>query len=167
MTLVAVVVLGVLLVAAPAAGQEIYELATGQASPRDGVLFDADSVRRLVEEIRDARSRAAILETLRAELMAKDEQIKSLETQVEALTRADRARAIEVAVWEALDKRREADEARLLRALELSDRALTRSTQALERSERRIDSLERRQFWAAILGPIGLLAGFLLGVAAP
>jgi len=46
-------------------------------------------------------------------------------------------------------------------ALERAEKAIARSETALDKAQARIESLEKRQFWLQILGPIGVVIGFL------
>jgi hypothetical protein len=143
---------------------EILPLAKDQQAPVEGLLFDADASRKLVEDLRDARSSAAIVETLRAETAAQAQQIRELLAQVDALKAEAQARAVAMAIAEDREKRRSEDDARVAKVMDRTEAALERAATALEKSQARIEVLERRVFWAqvlGILGPVLLLFGGL------
>ena len=119
--------------------------------------LDDATLERLATDLRAGRDAQALVETQRAEIAVMREQIAALREALAEATKADTARTVALALAEDRDQRRQEGATLLLKVLE-EHRAL------LERAEKRIESLEKRQFWMAILGPIGMLLGVMLGV---
>ncbi len=138
-------------------------LCAGPASAQDnGLLLGEPEAKRLVEDLRDLKALRAIVETVKAQSAAKDRQIGELQTQVAALAEAAQKREAALAVADDRDKRRVESEERLLRALDVQDKALERAIKTMDRADKRIETLESRQFWMQMLGPLGLLVGYAL-----
>ncbi len=132
------------------------------AAQDNGLLLGEPEAKRLVEDLRDLKTSRAVVETQKAQIAAKDKQLGELQIQVAALADAAQKREIALAVADDRDKRRQEGEDRLLRALDIQDKALERSIKTLERAEKRIETLESRQFWMQMLGPLGLLVGYAI-----
>lgn len=148
------IVLYIAFVAGPAAAQEPVI-----------ILPEADAL-RLVEEIRDARAAAAIVETLKAESAAKDAQIREMQAQIAELREEARKRELAMALAEDRERRRQEDDVRVQGLLDRATKTIERYERLADRQERRIEALERRQFFSGLLLPLGILAGFLAGGAA-
>jgi hypothetical protein len=155
------------LVATPALGQEMLELPAGTCTAAAGVLFTEAGVIRLVEVLRDGRRDAAKAETLGRAQAALRQQVLELQTEVKDLRAAEAAQATELAIWKKLDERREADEARLLRGVDVAVKASDRSDKALQACAARVEALEKRQLVGmAATGLVGFLMGLLGALAA-
>jgi hypothetical protein len=126
------------------------------------VLPEADAA-RIAEEVRDARVLRDVVETLKAERAAQDEQLRELAVQIAALKDEARKREIAVAIAEDREKRRLEDEGRVAKAFERAEQAIERSERLLVKAEARIEALERRQFWTSVFGVLGLAVGLVTG----
>ena len=165
MKLIVALILAAMVTPVWADSAEIYEVQAGQVCPVPGVLFSGPGVTHLVEDLRTARTNAAILETQTAQLQAKTQQIAELEATIRELKTQAATQDQELAIWKALDQRREVFEQRVNVLFDKADKVLTQSNQALDRANARIEQLEKRQLWMMILGPLGVLIGVVAGAA--
>lgn len=131
-------------------------LQQGDPAPAAGLLLGDQDAQRAAEEIRNARSLAGQVETLKAALAAKERENAQLAA---ALEKASAALELAGKVQEASDK----VIARYDQALKVADASIERSGKALERADKRIDTLEAQQKWMLFGGVLALAAGFFLG----
>jgi ABC-type transporter Mla subunit MlaD len=155
--LVATLVLFLVAFCGRAQAQELPAiLDRGQPAHVPGLLLNEDQAKRAAEEIRNARSLAGQVETLKAALAAKERENAQLTA---ALEKASAALDLAGKIQEASDK----VIARYEQALKVADASIERSGKALERADKRIDSLEAQQKWMMFGGVLALAAGFFLG----
>jgi len=157
------IILLVLAVASPAFG-EVIRLAPGDPAPREGAFFDEPAVLKLTEDLLDARTNSAKIETLSSENAALAEQISSLKRELELRDQESRKREMAMAIAEDREKRRQDDDMRVDKALARAEAALMRYDKLVDAQAKRIDSLESRAMWMGFLGPIGLVIGLFAGM---
>jgi predicted RNase H-like nuclease (RuvC/YqgF family) len=140
----------------------ILAVTTGSAAAQGpAVILPEESAVRAAADLASARKADAIIESLKAEIEAQRRQMTELQAQVDELRAEAHAREIAMAIAEDREKRRQEDDGRVATAFARAEATIERSEKALEKAQARIESLERRQFWSAILGPLGLVIGFL------
>ncbi len=149
---------------------ETRVLKQGEPAPYDGVIFDREAARQVVEDLRDKQSFQSKNETLQSEAA-------TLQQQVDGLTSAaaDKDRALELA--EQREKLRDEIETKMKNALEMGERAnalaaqaaevsikaAQASTAALEKMQGKLDRANSRTFWGTIGGFLAaLVAAFAL-----
>lgn len=155
------------------AGAGTFEWLEGHAAPvmppGDKVILDEEGARKVIETIRDAESRAAVIETQKAELAEKDRQILELKgalhAAVEENAKRDQAWALAEQRYTLQQENYDKLSLVITKQNELFDKTnalMDRQNAALTKAQERIEGLERRSFWQSILGPVvgGLLVFF-------
>jgi hypothetical protein len=134
--------------ALPAWGEEPVELTRGTPAPYDGTLLDLQTVKKVVEDVRDARALARENDLLK-------QQLKEMQATV-------RAQEIALAKAEAREEIRKEMDARFDQVLGETRRTLEDTRALIALYEKQMERLERRMLVTQILGVLGPLG---MGIA--
>jgi len=166
----AVVALVFLAGALPAWGDDVTPqdpaasiLRKGQPAPYDGELLNTAAIIKMVQELRAAKERAAVIETLEAENKLREEQNKFLTNaagiaeQMAAIAQKNAAdnSAVLQQLGKVIDHNGE--------ILKQNQEVIASNVKVIESMQKEIENLRKERRWAMIAGPIGLGVGLLLG----
>lgn len=136
----------------------------GQHVDGPGEFLPPDDAIKAAQLLRDAKRTAEELDAAKAALKIKD-------AESEALNRANWQAGVEIQLYEKIvtlkdemlaDRKALLDEQRAV--LAEARKTIEQDQKTVERLDQRIERLEKRQFLLTLLGPLGLLIGFVAGI---
>jgi TolA-binding protein len=140
--------------------------AFGQDLPQPGLLFNEADAKKLVEDERDLKELRGVVETQKAIVSTKDEQIMALQSAIKELKDAADKQATALALAEDREKRRQEIENEYKGVLAETRSLITDQREALKEVMAQNRALHRELTWTRILGPIAVIGaavgGFLL-----